>query len=165
MKFKRILKIALLACSIIVTGVMVVAVYSLLVNRNTPLNIGMYVNIFICITGILSVTYHFKTFKFYKKNEGNKKLKDTLLWVSNIIYALLLIYISSSISYSFYKMNKDGIIDSEFYIMYLFCFFVFLLGIFLIIEGRWLYKSIKNSETQSHLNGIDNIKGHLDDDL
>ncbi|SFZ93278.1 hypothetical protein SAMN05428642_10342 [Flaviramulus basaltis] len=165
MKLRRILKIILLICSFVVTGIMVVAVYSLLVNNNTPLNFGMYVNMLICITGILSITYHFKTFKFYKKEKHNKILKDTSLWVSNIIYALLLIYISSRISYSFYKMNKGDTIDSEFYIMYLFCFFVFLLGIFLIIEERWLYKSIKNSETQSHLNGIDNIKGHLDDDL
>lgn len=138
---------------------MIVGVYSMISAIDTSLNYGMYINILICIAGVLSITYHFKTLKFYKNKTQKILLEDTSLWVSNLIYALLLIYMSLKLTYTFYNFDVEGAIDTGLYVMYAFCFFIFLLGVCLIFEERLLYKRIIQAKNQSNKDNIDDIKG------
>lgn len=142
---------------------MIIGVYSIISVGNTPLDYGLIINILICFTGVLSIIYHFKTLKFYKKKNHEKEIKVISLWVSNLIFALLLIYMSLKLSYVFYNFHMEGSIDSGLLIMYLFCFFVLVLGVCLIFEERVLYKRIIQIKNQSRKDSIDDIKGHRDD--
>ncbi len=69
------------------------------------------------------------------------------------------------LSYTFYNFDVEGTIDSDLHIMYAFCFFLLMLGAFLILEERVLYKRIIEAKNQSRKNSIDDIKGHQEDEF
>ena len=120
--------------------------------------------LFMAFTGLLSVLYHLKTLKYYKLNIKLIEVNNISLWVINILFALFLVYASLYLSYSLYSVDW-GMVNYEFFIPIFICLFMLMLGVILIIEERWLYQRIKNNKTQSHIDGIDNIKGHQDNDL
>lgn len=162
MKLKRILKIILLISCFLVTSLMIVGVYSVIIAGNSPLDYDMYINILLCLAGVISIVYHFKTLKFYKETALKKIMIEVSLWVSNLIFALLLIYLSLKSVYTFYNFNLEGTIDSDLYIMYLFCLFFLLLGVCLVFEESVLYKRIIEIKNQSRKDSIDDIKGVKD---
>ncbi len=164
MKLKRFLKIILLATSILISSIMIFALYSLIIIKNMDLDMGMYIDILTCIMGVLSVIYHFRTLNLYKYQQ-KMMLRDVSLWVSNLIFALLLIYMSLKLIYIFYDLNMAGSINSNSHLIYLSCFFILLLGICLIFEERWLYNRIINIKKEFHVNSIDDIKGHQENEF
>ncbi|MCF7560579.1 hypothetical protein L3X39_08010 [Sabulilitoribacter multivorans] len=163
-KLKKVFKIVLSVSSIVITGLMILGLYTSLSIRNSTLSYAFYVSLTYCFAGVLSIIYHFKTLKFYNKEQEKQHSIDLPIWVSNVIFSLLLIYFSISTGYSFYKINEEAISNATL-VIYAFCLIFLLIGLCLIIEQRYLYLDIKKNKNQSRKDSIDDIKGHRDDEV
>ncbi len=164
MKIKRFLKIVLLICCFVLTSISIALMYTVIILENNPFEYSMLIPLLMISTGILSIIYHFKTLKYYSLNIIVKDLKDGFLWVGNLLFAISILSMGLFLFYSIF--NIKGInLRPEFFYMVAFCSIIFLIGVILIIEERWLYKKIINIKKQSQIDRIDNIKGSHDDDL
>lgn len=158
MKLKRILKIALLIVSIVITGFLVALMYTVFYIENARFEYSMLIPLLIIPTGVLSIIYHFKTLRFYSFKTNAIGFKDVVLWVGNGLLALSLILTSLYLTYSLYSVfirNQN----TELYFAMAICFFMLISGLSLAIEEYHLYKRIVKIDEDLFKGTIDDIKG------
>jgi hypothetical protein len=155
---KRILKIVLLVCCILLTSLSAILMYTVLITEKSPFEYSMLFPLTMVISGVLSIIYHFKTFKYYSLKGTITDLKDGLLWVGNMLFALS---IFSMIIFILYSINKltEAKLRPEIVSVLVICVFVFILGISLIFEEVLLYKKIINYKKSKYTDSINDIKG------
>ena len=164
MKIKRFFKIVLLICCLLLTLISIVLMYTVVIVQNSTFEYSMLIPLLMIPTGVLSVIYHFKTLKYYSLNFDASDLKDFFLWVGNFLFALSTLSMIFFMMYSIYNLEKVEM-NSGLYYGIIFCGFIFLICIFLIIEESWLYKRVLNSKEQSRIANIDDIRGWHDDKI
>ncbi|WP_418603468.1 hypothetical protein [Hwangdonia sp.] len=164
MKIKRFFKILLLICCLLLTSMSIALMYSVIIVEKGSFEYSMLIPLLMVPTGALSVIYHFKTFKYYNFTFNTSIIKDVVLWVGNVLFAISTFLMAFFMLYSIYSLNKTKL-SSELYSIIIFCGIIFLIVVFLIIEEIWLYKRIINTKEQSRLSNIDGIKGNIDDKI
>lgn len=164
MKIKRLLKILLLVCCFALTSISVVLMYTVLIVENSSFEYSMLIPLSMIPTGVLSVIYHIRTLKHYSLNFVYKDLKDAVLWIGNLLFALCIFTMAFFMLYAIYSLNEVDL-SSEFIYILIFCGIILLLGVTLILEERLLYRKYVFFKEQSRINTIEDISGHKDDNV
>ncbi len=108
MKIKRFFKIVLLICSLVLTSISIVLMYTVIVVEGSSFEYSMLIPLSMIPTGILSVIYHIKTLKYYSLNYVYKDLKDSFLWVGNLLFAGSVFLMTFFMLYSIYSQKKPS---------------------------------------------------------
>ncbi|WNH11251.1 hypothetical protein [Thalassobellus suaedae] len=161
MKFKRALKITLLIICVLHTGFVIALMYFVLLVEKESFEYSMLIPLFMIITGVLSISYNFKTLKLYNPKIEIIVFKDAVLWVGNLLFALSQILTSLYLVYLTFNHHNQ---NTQFYMAFSICFVMLVLGLCLIIEAHNLYKRILISNKDLYKRTIDDIKG-LDENL
>ena len=125
MKLKRVLKIILLTLCVLISGFLIVLIYMVLFVENASLESSLIFPFFMISTGVLSVSYHAKTLKFYNFKIKTFFLNNVVLWIGNVVFALTQIFTSLYLSYSFYNVFKSKK-TTEIYMACAICFLLFV---------------------------------------
>lgn len=158
MKFKRVLKIILLITSVLFTGFLSVLMYVVFYVENAPFEYSMLIPLSMISTGFLSVSYHFKTLKFYNIETKQIMFKEPVLWGGNILFALSLVLTGLYLGYIFHTVYETNLND-KIYIAYIVILLMLVFGICLVIEARNLYNQILKSDADLFKGSIDDIGG------
>ena len=162
MKFKRVLKIILLAINIIFTMLLVLLMYSVLIVEESDFEYSMLIPLFLILTGVFSIIFHFRTLELYKTNRTITEFKNLTLWIVNVVFALTLI--ATALLLIYVLLEGDFREEDWVFILLLAIFFtMIMLGTGLIVEERYLYNLILRNKKDAFVEQIDAIEGHKND--
>ncbi|KJD32618.1 hypothetical protein PK35_10490 [Tamlana nanhaiensis] len=163
MKFKRILKIALLVCCILVAALFNVALIYFVSFEGFSFKNRQFILVAFAFLGISSVVYQIKTLNFYKEQTELYKIKNITLWLLNAGFAGSVIFFSVYLSYDLFQVDWG---DQNGYMLplLLICLPLFLIGVFMLLEEFTLYKQIKTVQLNSKFSNINQITGKMDGD-
>ncbi|MEW4924415.1 hypothetical protein [Algibacter sp. 2305UL17-15] len=167
MKIKQGLKIVLLICSVSVVGLLMAALYSLVIIEDQKFEYSMLMVYAVVLSGILSIIYHIKTLKYYRTTSTFEAFSGSLFWIGNIVFSIVLFCFSLYMLYSFYLIidTLRDPVNLDYLLPFGICAFTLLLGVFLALEESALYKYIQNYKEQQFVDSIDDIKGHQKGDF
>ena len=159
MKVKRLLKIIQFLLSILFIGLVTVMMYYVVIIEESSLEYRMLVPLSLIIIGVLSLMYQIKTLKYYRITYVNYKIEDIFLWVSNGLFAFILILLALYFGYEIIEANFGDVL-TEYFLAISVCVFPLLLGLSLFFEERYLYKRLKKIKSEIMLEDIKDIKGN-----
>ncbi|MFL1013636.1 hypothetical protein [Flavisericum labens] len=149
--------------SIILVLLMSILMYFVLIVETSPFEYTMLIPVFLMLTGVLSVVFHFKTLEIYNvKKYTVTEFKNVLLWAVNAVFAIGLITTALYLIYTL--LEADFREEYSIFISLLSIFaLMILLGSGLLLEERFLYNIVFKNKRDAFAERIDNIKGNRKD--
>lgn len=108
--------------------------------------LGVLYLVIVFFSGLLSLLYQVKSFRFYRKKEKQKLHKELpkILWIGALSMTVLLFYIAGV---QIYATSKDAGLGSEEDTVFR-VFLFLMLAILNVLEVLWLKKRIKRLKMQ-----------------
>lgn len=154
-------KILLTIISVAISLFLFFALYMLLFEDRRSFKIEMLLPVSYAIFGALSFIYHLKTLSLYKKNSIKKAIEkiEQPFFLLNIIFASGLILAALVFFYQFYKVFTEQL-KTEYWPFIVVIILPIVIGVWTLLDARFLFNKIKTSKTKSVFDQIDDIKGN-----
>ena len=136
MVLKRILKIALLVSCILLTALCIILMYTVLIIEKSTFEYSMLFPLTMILTGILSVIYQFKTYKFYSLKVFTPDFKYRFFWIGNALYVLSIFSMIAFILYSIHEL-KETELTPEIVSVLIICASFFIIGVSILIKKSY----------------------------
>jgi uncharacterized membrane protein len=152
-------KILLTIVSIVIALTMAFGFYVVIFEENNKFEYNMLILLALAVFGVLSFVFHIKTIGFYKhKNlESLNYNSGKPFWVFNLAFVGSLFFLACFFLYLLNKMNEQA--NTELLPFLIFITVPILVGVWLLLDARYLYRNHKILEAKAAFNTIDDIKG------
>jgi len=152
-------KIVLTVISIVIALTMVFGLYVVLFEENNRFEYEMLILVVLAVFGTLSFVFHIKTMGFYKhkKLENLNYEKGKPFWIFNLAFIGSLFFLACFFVYLLNRVSEQG--KTELLPFVILIGIPILVGVWLLLDARFLFNNYKMLQARSAFNTIDDIKG------
>lgn len=152
-------KIILTVVSIAIALTMAFGFYVVIFEENNKFEYEMLILVALAVFGALSFVFHIKTIGFYKRKQLENLNYDSgkPFWIFNLAFIASLFFLACFFMYLLSRMNEQA--NTELLPIMILIITPILIGVWLLLDARFLFNNYKTLQAKAAFNTIDDIKG------